>query len=56
MSLKTAIKEYGLLGIPRRIVYIIIGHDYGIGQACLYCDEKKPEYKYRICYDKDMWD
>lgn len=41
MSFKTAIKEYGLLGIFRRIYCIIFGHDFYIGQVCIHCDEPK---------------
>jgi len=41
MTFKTAIKEYGLLGIPRRLIGIIIGHDYYIGKDCMYCNELK---------------
>lgn len=41
MSYKTAVEEYGWLGIVRRSVCLIIGHDYGYGRVCLYCDERK---------------
>ena len=41
MSLKTAIKEYGLVGIIRYMFCVIKGHDYHIGQVCLFCDESR---------------
>lgn len=39
MSFKTAIKEYGLTGIPRRIYCIIFGHDFFLGRVCIHCNE-----------------